>query len=82
MKKKLFLTIILALMLTLFLALSASARDLVNSWDISENEDESLMAYLYDEGDSYERPYYSLEINGSGAMKDFDSYYNEAPWYD
>ena len=46
------------------------------SWDISANEDASIMAYCYERYDGN----YFMEIVGSGKMKDFGSDSN-VPWY-
>ena len=79
MKRKIILTLNLAIMLTVVLALSINAAEPVESWDVSENTDGSVMAYLYN--DSQNEGMYTLTVSGNGNMKNLASYTNYAPWF-
>ena len=52
----------------------------IDGWDVSVNDDESVMAYLNPIDN--EEDYYILTITGTGKMKDWKySYSSKAPWY-
>ena len=72
MKKKIILSVTLFLMLLTLFALSISAAETIESWDISATESDNVTATLYDD--------YSLVISGQGNMKNW-KYFSDVPWY-
>ena len=50
---------------------------LVESWDISDTETDSVTASLYNTNIEND---YLLSINGNGKMKGYDNFYNLSPW--
>ena len=72
MKKKIILGVTLFLMLLTLFALSVSAAETIETWDISATSSDNVTATLYDDD--------SLVISGTGNMKDWTSY-PYAPWY-
>ncbi|MBQ8145696.1 MAG: leucine-rich repeat domain-containing protein [Clostridia bacterium] len=77
MKKKILLALSLITILTVLFAIAVSAADLVETWDISATETDSVIANLYN--DESNEGYYTLTVSGKGNMKSW-SFYN-APWY-
>ena len=78
MKKKFLLAISLVAIMTVLFAISVSAVDPKESWDISQNGDGSVMAYLYE--DTEKEGYYTMTISGTGNMKGWTAS-PYAPWY-
>ena len=64
------------LLLTLF-ALSISAAEPVETWDISSGSSDSVTAYLYNDPEN--EGYYTMTISGNGNMRDWG--WGDAPWY-
>ena len=78
MKKKLLLTLCLATIITVLLAISVSSAEPVQAWDISQTSDDNVTAYLY--ADTQNSGMYTLSIGGTGNMKNWSSY-SSVPWY-
>ena len=68
MKKKILLALSLVAIMTVLFAISISAAEPVETWDISATEEDNVTAYLYN--DLENEGYYTLEITGAGDMKD------------
>ncbi|MBO5179324.1 MAG: BspA family leucine-rich repeat surface protein, partial [Clostridia bacterium] len=58
-------------------SVTSNAATLTTGWDISENGDGSVMAYLT--ADPSNNDNYILTVSGTGKMKNFDAY-NDVPW--
>lgn len=71
MKRKIILALSLVAILTVLFAISVSAAEPVETWDISATENDSVTATYYDDN--------SLIVSGSGDMKNWDNVYT--PWY-
>ena len=71
-------TVIIFALLAVILAFATSATDenpsKINTWDISENEDGSVVATLYEENGEH-----LLVISGAGIMREFSSP-TDVPW--
>ena len=78
MKKKIFLALSLIAIMTVLLAISVSAANPVEEWNISATENDSVMAYLY--ADTQNNGKYTLTISGTGNMRGWD--WNSAPWHE
>ena len=77
MKRKIILSLALTALLIAIFAISASAADPVETWDISNTSSDNVTAYLYNDGNG--SGYYALTISGTGDMKNWTSY-PYAPW--
>ena len=73
MKKKILLALSMVAILAVLFAITVFAAEPVKEWDVSENADGSVMAYLY--SDPNNSGYYNLTISGTGGMKD------GCPWH-
>ena len=78
MKKKILLALALVAIMTILLAISVSAAEPVEEWDISADGSGSVAAYLYE--DDQNSGCYTLTISGQGDMKEWSSKYS-VPWY-
>ena len=78
MKKKLLLALSLVAIMTVLFAISVSAAEPVETWDVSATSNDSVAAYLY--ADPNNSGKYTLTISGTGNMKKWDYYYS-VPWY-
>jgi len=78
MKKKFLLALTLIAMVAVLFAISVSATDPVETWDVSASEDNNVIAHLYE--DETNKGCYTLTISGTGAMKDWSSS-SAAPWW-
>ena len=76
-KTKFLLALSLIAMLTVLFAISVSAADPVETWDISATSSDSVTAYLFT--DLENEGMYTLTISGTGNMKNWTSY-PSAPW--
>ena len=73
MKQKILLSLTLILMLIALFALSVSAKEVVDGWNISKTVNDAVVAVLYDDG--------TLIITGEGEMQGFSDYGgNNSPW--
>ena len=70
MKKKFLLALSMIVVLTVLFAISVSAAELVETWDISATENDSVTANLYSDG--------TLDIVGVGEIMDED--YSKYPY--
>lgn len=77
MKKKILLALSLIAIMTVLLAISISATNPVEQWNISATENDSVMAYLY--ADTQNKGMYTLTISGTGNMQGWG--WNSAPWH-
>ena len=81
-KTKFLLALSLIAMLTVLFAISVSAAEPVETWDISATENDNVTAYLYE--DTENAGHYTLIIDGTGKMKSWDPLYygydDIAPW--
>ena len=71
MKRKIILALSLVAILIVMFAISVSAAEPIETWDISATENDNVVAQFYDDG--------ALIISGTGKMKDLS--YGGAPWY-
>ncbi len=71
MKKRLFSVLFFVAILTVLFAISVSAAEPVETWDISASSRDSVKAYLYN--DTENAGYYTLTISGTGKMKDWST---------
>ena len=78
MKKKLTMAVFLIAILTVILAISLSATEPVETWDISATENDSVTAYLY--ADPQNEGEYSLTVSGTGNMKKW-TLSSSVPWH-
>ena len=69
MKKKILLALALIAIMTVLFAISISAAEPVEIWDISATEEDNVTAYLYNNPENDEE--YTLTISGSGNMEDW-----------
>ena len=76
MKRKILLTFILAATLIALFAISVSAAEPVETWDVSATENDNVTAYLYKDVENEDM--YTITISGNGNMK-LPSW--TAPWY-
>lgn len=75
MKKKILFVLFAAAMLTVLFAISVSAVELREIWDISKTKEDSVTASIYENENSY----FVLNISGTGQMKDWEGTMR-APW--
>ena len=78
MKKKVLLLLTFVAVITALFAISASAAEPVETWDISATEEDSVTAYLYENAEN--SGMYTLTVSGTGNMEDWSSY-TQVPWY-
>ena len=78
MKRKILFSLGLIAIMTVLFAITVSAADPVEEWDISATENDSVTAYLY--ADPINEGMYTLTISGTGNMKGW-VYYSSVPWY-
>ncbi len=76
MKKKILLALSLIAIITVLFAISISAAEPVETWDISATDEDSVIAMLYVH-EKY-NDFYSLTISGSGNMKNWSE--ESSPW--
>ena len=72
MKKKILLALALVAIMTVLFAISVSATEPVETWNVSATENDNVTAMLYDDG--------SLVISGTGKMKNWNIA-STVPWY-
>ena len=77
MKRKTLLSLCLIAIMTVLFAITVSAADPVEAWDISATENDSVTAYLY--ADPVNEGKYTLTISGTGNMAGWG--WNSAPWH-
>ena len=79
MKRKILLTFMLAATLIALFAISVSAAEPVETWNVSATSSDSVAAYLYEHAEN--EGYYTLTISGSGNMDNWDFGSNLPPWH-
>jgi len=72
-KTKILLVLCIIAITAMLCAISISATEPVETWDISETEEDSVIAYLYDDPEN--EGYYTLKITGTGDMKHSNAWY-------
>lgn len=77
MKRKTLLSLCLIAIMTILFAITVSAADPVEAWDISATGNDSVTAYLY--ADPVNEGKYTLTISGTGNMAGWG--WNSAPWH-
>ena len=77
MRRKLLTVFLIIAALTMLFAITSTAAAVVETWDVSNTENDNVIAYLY--ADEANEGMYTLTITGTGYMESW--MYNRAPWY-